>query len=129
VLCPARYIPRHDVQAVFDAADVVAAPYPFFDGLSSIVLLAVEAGKPVIVNDYGWCRAMVGRLGIGWACAVLDVPAFTGALETAPASAGDLSQDERARRFQRSRTTRRSSSPGSGSRRARPQCRARAASG
>jgi len=81
------FLQQRTYQAVFAAADVIAAPYPGFTAASLVILESLAAGRPVIANDLGWCGEIVGRFGAGWTCDVLDHADFTRTIRTALASA------------------------------------------
>jgi glycosyltransferase involved in cell wall biosynthesis len=66
IIATRRYHHREEFAAALAAADAVAAPYPGFDGLSSVVLSAVAAGKPVLTDGHGWSGEMNRRYGFGW---------------------------------------------------------------
>ena len=61
-----EFVPEQDVQAYFQLADVVLAPYQRHVGMSGILLLAAAANKPVLSSNYGLMGEMVrlNQLGI-----------------------------------------------------------------
>ncbi len=67
-----RFLTTDEYAAALTALDVVATPYPAFNGVSSTLLEAVSAGRPVLAHDTGWMQVMVSRFGLGWTCDVLS---------------------------------------------------------
>ena len=80
-----RFLDIEDYAAALTALDVVSIPYPEFDGVSSVLLEAVAAGRPVLATDRGWSRALVRRFQLGWTCNILDPGALTATVRTAMA--------------------------------------------
>jgi glycosyltransferase involved in cell wall biosynthesis len=99
VIAMGRYLDDDEFAAAISAADVVCAPYPGFDGVSSIALIGAAAGKPVVTDRSGWCGAAVERFGLGWSCDVNDPGSFSGALARAARECDSFSHDERAQRL------------------------------
>jgi glycosyltransferase involved in cell wall biosynthesis len=60
-----KYISDNTVQAYFQLADIVLAPYQRHIGMSGILLLAAAAQKPVLSSDYGLMGEMVKRYHLG----------------------------------------------------------------
>ena len=60
-----EFVPEHEVQAYFQLADVVLAPYQRHVGMSGILLLAAAANKPVLSSNYGLMGEMVQRYQLG----------------------------------------------------------------
>ncbi len=60
-----EFVPEQDVQAYFQGADVILAPYQRHVGMSGILLLAAAARKPVLSSDYGLMGEMVQRYKLG----------------------------------------------------------------
>lgn len=60
-----EFVPEQDVQAYFQLADVVLAPYQRHVGMSGILLLAAAANKPVLSSNYGLMGEMVQRYQLG----------------------------------------------------------------
>jgi glycosyltransferase involved in cell wall biosynthesis len=71
-----HYIDRPTAHLVFDALDVGCTPHPWHGDISATMLHTLAAGRPVLVNNFGWMNSMVRRFGFGWACDVLDPEAF-----------------------------------------------------
>lgn len=61
------YVPEADVNAYFQLADVVLAPYQRHVGMSGILLQAAAANKPVLSSDYGLMGELIRRYGLGLA--------------------------------------------------------------
>jgi glycosyltransferase involved in cell wall biosynthesis len=93
------FLDQRTFQAAISALDVVCTPYPGFGGLSSTLLEAIGAGRPVLANSYGWCKAIVERFSIGWTCDVLDHEVFTRTIRTALSHFGDYKETEAIRRL------------------------------
>jgi glycosyltransferase involved in cell wall biosynthesis len=89
-----RFLDMEDYASALTALDVVSIPYPGFDGLSSVLLEAVAAGRPVLATDRGWSRALVRRFQLGWTCDILDPPALTAAVQTAMHECESYEQSE-----------------------------------
>lgn len=60
-----QFVPEQDVQAYFQLADVVLAPYQNHVGMSGILLLAAAAQKPVLSSNYGLMGEIVRRYRLG----------------------------------------------------------------
>jgi glycosyltransferase involved in cell wall biosynthesis len=60
-----EFIPESEIQAYFQLADVVLAPYQRHVGMSGILMLAAAAGTPVLSSDYGLMGAMVRHHQLG----------------------------------------------------------------
>jgi len=60
-----RYLTDGELAACFAAVDLNCSAYKAFPGLSSLLLKAVAAGRPVLASDVGWSRAVVRRFRIG----------------------------------------------------------------
>lgn len=61
------YVPEADVNAYFQLADVVLAPYQRHVGMSGILLQAAAASKPVLSSDYGLMGELIQQYGLGLA--------------------------------------------------------------
>lgn len=86
-------------QTVLSALDVVCLPYPAFAGLSSTLLEGTAAGRPVLVNAFGWSGTMVKRFGLGWACDVLNHREFARTMRTALDHADEYQESGAIRRL------------------------------
>lgn len=60
-----QFVPDDDVQAYFQIADVVLAPYQRHVGMSGILILAAAKQKPVLSSNYGLMGQMVEKYGLG----------------------------------------------------------------
>lgn len=60
-----EFVPEQDVQAYFQIADIVLAPYQRHVGMSGILLQAAAAQKPVLSSDYGLMGEIVRRYQLG----------------------------------------------------------------
>lgn len=60
-----EFVPEQDVQAYFQLADVVLAPYQRHVGMSGILLLAAAVQKPVLSSNYGLMGEIVQRYSLG----------------------------------------------------------------
>lgn len=60
-----EFVSEQDVQAYFQMADVVLAPYQRHVGMSGILLLAAAAQKPVLSSNYGLMGEIVQRYELG----------------------------------------------------------------
>ena len=94
-----RFLTHSEYQTALMALDVVCTPYPGFEGLSSTLLEAVAAGRPVLANDAGWTRSVVRRFALGWLCDVTNVDAFAGALRRALDGAATFRADAATQRL------------------------------
>jgi glycosyltransferase involved in cell wall biosynthesis len=84
---------------ILGALDVACSPYRRFGQLSAAMLNGVAAGRPVLVNEFGWMEAMVRRFGFGWTCAIHDPAAFASAIRHALDQAPDYCESEATRRL------------------------------
>jgi len=60
-----EFLPEEDVQAYFEVADFILAPYQRHVGMSGILNLAAAKQKPVLSSDYGLMGEIVNRYGLG----------------------------------------------------------------
>lgn len=60
-----EFVPESEVQAYFQIADVVLAPYQCHVGMSGILLLAAAATKPVLSSNYGLMGEIVHNYRLG----------------------------------------------------------------
>ena len=90
------FIPEDEVQAYFQIADVVLAPYQRHVGMSGILLLAAAAGKPVLSTDYGLMGELVRRYRLGVAVDATQpselMQALARCLTAVPETLGDRAQ-------------------------------------
>jgi glycosyltransferase involved in cell wall biosynthesis len=86
-------------QKAISALDVVCTPYPGFAGLSATLLEGVAAGRPIITNHFGWCRAIVRRFQLGWTCDVMNHAEFSTTIEEALARSEEYVEPESTRRL------------------------------
>jgi glycosyltransferase involved in cell wall biosynthesis len=96
-----RYLTQAEVLTAFTALDVVCVPYPGFGNLSGTLLNAVSAGRPVLVNAFGWSKAMVERYHLGWCCNILNPIEFAAAMDAALNSGGEYQETSAARELLR----------------------------
>lgn len=94
-----HYLNENEFALTFSAVDVVCTPLPYFGQLSSILLKSVAAGRPVLANDFGWCRMIIKRFQLGWTCDVLNREAFTRSLQIAFEQCGEYRESEATRRL------------------------------
>jgi glycosyltransferase involved in cell wall biosynthesis len=76
-----RYLEISELYDAIAALDVVCPPYNRQMAISSIVLRAAAAGRPVLTTDDGWCGRIVPQFKLGWMCDVRDVQQFAHAME------------------------------------------------
>ena len=60
-----RYLSEREFAACFAAVDLNCSTYNSFAGLSSVLLKGMAAGRPTLVSDFGWSRAVVRRFKVG----------------------------------------------------------------
>ena len=96
-----RHLNLDEVMLAVLASDVLCTPAPHRVGSSSFVICAAAAGRPVIVEDFGWASQTVRRFKLGWAVDVWDTPAFAKTLETAFANVGMRTTSPAVERFVR----------------------------
>lgn len=60
-----RYIPDQEIQPYLQLADVVLAPYQRHAGMSSILVRAAAAQKPVLSSNYGLTGEITRSRGLG----------------------------------------------------------------
>lgn len=77
-----RFLSTRELQHGFEALDLVTPVYYDFPGLASLALKAVAAGRPIVVNDLGWCRSLVRRFEVGQRVNIADHAAFVQALRS-----------------------------------------------
>jgi glycosyltransferase involved in cell wall biosynthesis len=76
-----------ELQQGFCSLDVACLPYYEFPGLSSLMLKAVAARRPVLVHDFGWMRAIARRFDVGTRCNIHLQGEFSSAIADALESA------------------------------------------
>jgi len=86
-----RFVDDDEVQPLFQAADVVLAPYDRHVGSSGILIRAAAAERPVIASGYGLMGEWVRRHGLGLALPELSSSAIRAGLEAF--LAGDVPAD------------------------------------
>lgn len=86
------------------AADVVCALYPMHPASSSIVILAAQAGRPVLGTNTAWIGRHVPRHQLGWCVDIHDQQAIAQGVRHAVANAADWQPTEASRRFGRFHT-------------------------
>lgn len=94
-----RFLTDAEMVAALRAADFVCTPYTEFHNLSSVVLRATAAGRPVLTHDHGWCRTMVERFRLGVACSIHSEGALADAMRTLFRDAPDHRPGEAVRRL------------------------------
>lgn len=78
-----RWLSENELLIGYGACDVVCLPYHTFPNLSSLMLNAIAAQRPVLVPDFGWMRAIAGRFDAGSVCDIYDESALSAAIEKA----------------------------------------------
>lgn len=94
-----RHLNLDEVMLAVMASDVVCTPGPYRMGSSSFVIRATAAGRPVIVDDFGWAAETVRRFKIGWPVNVWNTKAFAKTLQSAFANAGMRTKSPAIERF------------------------------
>jgi glycosyltransferase involved in cell wall biosynthesis len=82
-----RRLSDAELQQGLGALDVACLPYYEFPGLSSLMLKAVAAGRPVLVHDFGWMRAVARRFDVATRCNIYVQEEFAAAIAAALESA------------------------------------------
>ncbi|HJU10701.1 MAG TPA: glycosyltransferase [Candidatus Binataceae bacterium] len=61
-----RFVPDHEIQNLFNASDLVIAPYQHHIGMSAVLVRAAMARKPIIGPNHGVLAALIRgqRLGL-----------------------------------------------------------------
>ena len=94
-----RFLSDAELECAYQALDLAIIPYYRFPGLASLALKAVAAGTPLIVNDYGWMKALIRRFDVGRATDILNVGRFADCLRDSLADNLDRPQHEGVRRL------------------------------
>jgi glycosyltransferase involved in cell wall biosynthesis len=76
-----RWLTEEELLGGYSAFDVVCLPYYQFPGLSSLMLKAMAAHRPVLVHDFGWMRAIARRFRAADVCNINDIADFSAAIE------------------------------------------------
>jgi len=76
-----RHLSDLELATGLQALDLVCLPYYQFPGLSSLMLLAIASGRPTLVHDFGWMRAVSRRFGVGRVCNIYEPRSFAAAME------------------------------------------------
>ena len=76
------FVSEQEVQAYFQLADVVLAPYQKHVGMSGILLQAAAAQKPVLSSNYGLMGELVSRYQLGLAVDSTQPAEIARALQT-----------------------------------------------
>jgi len=93
-----RYLHPRELQAANAACDVIAVTY-YTDELSSNLLAATAARRPLIASSVGYTGMMVNTFRLGWSCDVFDHAAFTEAIRKAATEARDYLPSDAADRL------------------------------
>ena len=80
-----RYLDADELHAANCASDVIAVTY-YIDELSSNLLAATAARRPVIASRFGYTGMMIETFGVGWPCDIFDPADFTRAVREAIAA-------------------------------------------
>ncbi len=78
-----RWVTETELQDANCALDVACLPYYDFPSLSSLMLKAISARRPVLVHDFGWMRAIAKRFAAGSVCNIHETESFSSAIESA----------------------------------------------
>jgi glycosyltransferase involved in cell wall biosynthesis len=78
-----RFFDAESTRKAMSAMDIICTPYPGFTWLSSVLLEALAAGRPILANRQGWCRMIVDRFQAGWTCDVTNPADFAAAMRAA----------------------------------------------
>ena len=81
------------------AMDLTCTPHLRHIGISSMVLRAVAAHRPVLAVNEGWFAALIPRLGLGWTCSVTDSTDFANSMARCLDAAPKYRPSEAARRL------------------------------
>jgi glycosyltransferase involved in cell wall biosynthesis len=98
VLLIDRYLHPHELQAANAACDIIAVTY-YTDELSSNLLAATAARRPVIASRVGYTGMMIDTFHLGWSCDVSNHAAFTETIRKAVAEAPGYAPSEAADRL------------------------------
>jgi glycosyltransferase involved in cell wall biosynthesis len=77
-----RHLDPDEMQAANAACDAIATTY-YTDELSSSLLAAVAARRPVVASATGYTGMMIDLFGVGWACDVRNADSFGSVLRRA----------------------------------------------
>jgi glycosyltransferase involved in cell wall biosynthesis len=83
-----RYLDADELHAANCASDVIAVTY-YIDELSSNLLAATAARRPVIAGRSGYTGMMIETFGVGWPCDIFDPSDFTRAVREAIVASPD----------------------------------------
>ena len=78
-----RFLTDQELNQGYSAFDLVCTTYRDFPGAASLMLKGIAAGRPVLADDFGWCRALIRRFGVGWTTDVSDTYGFAQTLRKA----------------------------------------------
>ncbi|MEM7204192.1 MAG: glycosyltransferase [Planctomycetota bacterium] len=94
-----RYLGDDELMTCLSAMDVVCTPSSGHIGMSSILLRAQAARRPVLGCDEGWQAMIIDQFGVGWTGPVRDAFRFGEAIERALAAAGSYVFPSKAERL------------------------------
>lgn len=75
-----RFVKVQQMLESFAAMDLVCTPFRRSESISSIVIRAAAAGRPVLGSNHGWIQSIVPTFGLGWTCNVHDHDTFSKAI-------------------------------------------------
>jgi glycosyltransferase involved in cell wall biosynthesis len=93
-----RYLHPRELHAATAACDVIAVTY-YTDELSSNLLAATAARRPVIASHVGYTGMMIDTFRLGWSCDVFNHAALTQTIRKAAAEAPGYVPSEAADRL------------------------------
>jgi glycosyltransferase involved in cell wall biosynthesis len=89
-----RFLSDGELSQGYSALDVACPLYRDFPGLASLMLKAIAAGRPTVVSDFGWMRAITRRFGVGHTVRLDDPEALGRTLASALDASADYREEE-----------------------------------
>ncbi|GAC1541912.1 MAG: hypothetical protein NVS2B17_19850 [Candidatus Velthaea sp.] len=93
-----RYLRPDELHVATSACDAIAVTY-FTDELSSNLLAALAAGRPVIASRRGYTGMVIDTFEVGWSCDVRNIASLKDAMEAAFRNSSTFSLNQKAKKL------------------------------
>ncbi|MCA9264475.1 MAG: glycosyltransferase family 4 protein [Planctomycetales bacterium] len=94
-----RFLSFEEMHAALSAMDLVCIPYPRHASISSILLRAAAARRPLLASDFGWIGYVTARFQLGTTCDLTRPDVFRETLRQALIAAPNYQWSPAAKQF------------------------------